>query len=309
VFSNLTESAAIVYEFPNHTSTVRFRSNDLWRADFANLAALDIRSSTITWESIKDLIKLFPLARLMEFRFVNESDARTDVASDLTGCVVVKKLIEARLADRLTRLEMDTSGNQIFGHWGLFRRQYYTVGSLGKLSNLRDLSISADCIYFPSMYRRVLLRNRGDEDKRSTELHTKLVDLLPAGLHTLEITGIYAIPIEDVKTLARNCMDQHDRFGSLSKVVLKAGGVAGEDGDVPYPFPHVNNDDMDVDDDDDDEYDEYPYNDFEELAEDAEVLGDLANQDVARLFAAAGVEYEFDRPEFFFGRFTANWDE
>jgi hypothetical protein len=101
------------------------------------------------------------------------------------------------------------------------------------------------------------------------------------------------------------------RFPNLKRVILRAGGVIESDAPhrIPWPFPgrddHEDSDNnheeaMDLDDDD------TRVQKWMQLAQDAPAQGAEWDRQIRELFAARGVEYRFDRPEFYFHRYTAD---
>lgn len=291
---DLEKSAPLVFRLPSlRTLQVRGGTGALVTPgllphNFTRLSVLDLVSCSITAASLKHILAHCS-AQLTHFRITLAGD-HGHIGSTMVGFDVVDALADADLTQTLTTLAVDTSSSETFSvGWDDARSRFRTLPSMADFSRLQHLSISADSIYFPSQYPRVLLRDR---DQHVPNPGERLLYFLPAGLRSLEITGIYAIFVDDMKNLARECRD--GLFPHLRRVVLKSGGEVRR-GSPPYELPGAG--------------DDLPYDDFQALSLDADVLGQYFDDEVAKLFADAGVQYEFDRPEFYFDRFCGSWDD
>ncbi|GAB1312529.1 hypothetical protein MFIFM68171_02739 [Madurella fahalii] len=276
---DLSKAADLLVRLPNlrrlssQGSTGSFCTAIVGDSVFSNLTELDLASCSLTLPSLRDILSSCS-AKLKRFRFSceSESDNTNHIGTGIAGADIIQILDMAELSGSLHSLEVDTSDSETFTNiwgWPTFARNFRTIPSLGHFASLRHLCISADNIYFPAMSPGMLV-----QDDNSGPL--RLVQFLPAGLETLEITGITAIHLQDVEALAQAC-EKRDPLHALKRIVFRADGAL-----------HL----ADVDDEP------------EQVMEGRK----FENMAMAELFAAAGVEYEFEQPEFFTTFYSGTWD-
>jgi hypothetical protein len=264
----------------------------------ANITTLNL--SAVSESTLRDLLLCCNPNNLKHFRVTIPpgADGKLRFGNDLHGEQIVNILTQYGVADTLETLTIDTSHSTLmdFGH-GIIRDTFQTISTLKHFTSLRHLSLSADTIYFPSLYPRILLRDTntgGDEDEGQ-----RLVRLLPYNLESLEITGIHAILRSDMKYLAQASHDNGGQFEQLDSVVLKGDArfaTLPTDVEIPYPLPEHENE-------------WYAVENWHEVEAWCKTLGPEVNDDIRREFRKAGVEYEFDMPEFYFGVYSAEWDD
>ncbi|KAL2125834.1 hypothetical protein VTI74DRAFT_2557 [Chaetomium olivicolor] len=148
--------------------------------------------------SLQDIVMICSPNMLKPFRFIIDGNFPTDP----TGEEVIS-LLEYGLHQMLESLRLDTTECLHFGHDPEDLRSFFkTVETLRDFRSLRRLSISNDSIYYPSLYPRVLLCDPYTGDP---EAGTRLVNFLPRSLESVEVTGIYAIHLNDVSELVDAC--------------------------------------------------------------------------------------------------------
>ncbi|KAK3311698.1 uncharacterized protein B0T15DRAFT_572014 [Chaetomium strumarium] len=349
----------------------------------ANLTTLDLVS--INRDALCDIIRCCSPRSLrhVSFQIAHGAEGDARPGDEVKGTTVLALLDEFDLAENLRTLRIDTAHNYLFkdgiraqSHDDIRDDGFRTVESLRDLASLRHLSLSADNIYFPSLYPRVLLRDKHTDGKSHRD-GERLLTLLPSNIETLEITGIYAMHVKDMRMLARACGDDdhyndednwsddegddisdepyspmsvdsaiitgtassspanarsstdaveyhdnnnsdsdmdiespssssfdqrpHIRFPNLKRVILRAGGITDSLHRTPWPFPG--------EDPDNDTLSEVTRAQWENLADNAKAQGAEYDSAIKKLFAARGVEYEFDEPEFYFAEYTADYTE
>jgi hypothetical protein len=261
-----------------------------------------ITTLTLTATSVStlsDILSCCTPTNLKHFRFTIPAgeDGTLRHGNDIQGRTIINLLLEHNLSATLSTLHIETSESTFFAADPAdIRLAFNTAHTLSGFTSLEKLTISADTIYYPSMYPRILLRDRhtGTADKR-------LVTFLPRSLSTLEITGIYAIHSDEVAELAVVCQQPNNEFAHLKKVTLRGydGAVTRPIGWATYPVPGY---------DDEDENNTISQ-DWHSVEHEAKDNGALLGLEVSKKFKDAGVEYAFDMPEFYFDRYAAAWDQ
>ncbi|KAH6855481.1 hypothetical protein B0I37DRAFT_322087 [Chaetomium sp. MPI-CAGE-AT-0009] len=170
-----------------------------------------------------------------------------------------------------------------------------TVPTLSAFIALRRVIISADNIYYPSLFPRVFLRDGYTSSKHGCR---RLIDFLPRSVESLEIVGIYAIHAEDVANIPIEC-HPNGKLPNLKNVIL-----CGKAAEWPmlqsitqcnYPLPTDEGEDI--------------FDDWSDVAEHAKVAGPNMNEQVQGCYAQAGVEYAFDMPEYFIDQYVGDWNK
>ena len=300
---DISKAAGLLSHLPNlHTLQIRGGHNSLTAAQvhacrpkLGNVTSLFLNAASEP--ALRDLVLCCNPNKLEDFQFVippgNTGKLRN--GTDLYGERIVDILTQYGVADTLENLYIDTSHCDLlaFGR-GLIRDSFQTVTTLSHFTSLRHLSVSADNIYFPSLYPRVLLRDPNTGDEHNGE---RLVRLLPCNLESLEIKGVYAVHPTDLVSLAEASVTG-GRFEELHKVVLfgdKAFTELTEEEELPYPVPSEEGD--------------AELEDWHELEKRAKDIGPQINSDVRTEFDKAGIDFEFDMPEFYVAFYTADWDD
>lgn len=278
----------------------------------ANLTAIKLTATSLS--AVDDILLACRSGPLKHFHFSIPGgiEAACSHGNDIQGRELIDRLIEYGLEASIESLHIDTSASILFAAdpWDIQLR-FQTVRTLRDFHALRHLSISADSIYYPSGYPRVLLRDPNTGDERSGG---RLCALLPAYIESLEITGIYAIRTKDVLELARAAFPRV-RFDDLKTVRLRGdmSDAIVPIADIPYPVYY------------DDESDEEASGEVasgdeaEDNSEDWDSISDsegtgichgpTASKEIARVFLAAGVDYEFDMPQYYFNKYLGDWDK
>ncbi|AEO64838.1 uncharacterized protein THITE_112021 [Thermothielavioides terrestris NRRL 8126] len=242
--------------------------SELVRPVLTNLTTLDLTS--VDQDTLTSILAYCTPANLKHFRFTIDSVGRRNLfrpGDEMRGHNIIDLLESHNFAASLESLHIDTTKNILLASRDprdFCRDGYETIESLRSFTALRHLSISAENIYFPSGYPRVLLRDpyTGDEDAGQ-----RLVSFLPRNIESVEITGVYAIHVKDVEQLAAACRNTDTT-------------MAGTDDDAQFCFPNLKR-----------------------------AVGAEINAHIASLFREAGVDYHFDRPEFFFDQYAGDFDE
>ncbi|KAL2261981.1 hypothetical protein VTK26DRAFT_2814 [Humicola hyalothermophila] len=290
----------------------RLETNKLSRHNLSRVHELDFAEAAVPLARVAEMIGLSRCGALRTFKFAIASRSRIEVvpslASSITGADILGKLVENGHEEWLETVVVDTAGSDVFTvAWEAWSRHaFHTFPTLAGFATLRGLTVSADLIWFPSMYPRVLLVDKDRHNGEHPGSDQRLVNFLPGQLQTLAIVGIYAIPVQDVKALARHVLASRSKaddlssggkkFPNLRRVRLRAGGtVSGEGIEIPYDVPES-------------QYYSH-HEDWEAVENDAVTLGACMNTQVAKLFRQAKVEYDFDKPEFFFDAFCGSWDD
>ncbi|KAK4149792.1 hypothetical protein C8A00DRAFT_18573 [Chaetomidium leptoderma] len=263
------------------------------RPALVNITVLNLTATSKS--TLDDILLCCSPRSLKHFRFTIPpvADGTLRHGNDIQGSEIINLLTEHRHCKTLETLHIDTSESVMFAaDPDDIRLEFKTVDTLSHFASLRHLTISADSIYYPSLYPRVLLR-----DPNTGKMGNRLIRFLPSRLESLEITGIYAIYSGDVNRLADECF-RRGRLQNLKKVTLKGhrGNMLRPLGGIPYPVP---------------EYDdpEHGFDDWYEMAYEDQNPGSEIDKDIAGCFEAAGVEYGFDMPEFYFDAFAGDWDK
>ncbi|KAK4234128.1 hypothetical protein C8A03DRAFT_18912 [Achaetomium macrosporum] len=277
----------------------------LCRSTLANLTTLDLAS--IGRDALHDIIRCCSPAHLrhVTFKIPPGRDGTERPGSDSQGSRLIDLLAQFHLAATLTTLHIETSHNTLFGapsHVVARDEGFETIETLRDFVSLCHLSISADNIYFPSLFERVLLRDEHTDNYNHRD-GERLVNLLPPNLESLEITGIYAIHARDMLGCA-SPSDPPFHFPNLTRVLLRAGGTPNRRNHNPWPFPG-----LDPDDEDEDATLIDSRQLWQDLAEVDPREGARHNERVAARFAAAGVEYGFDGPEFYVDEYAGTYKE
>ncbi len=264
------------------------------RPNLNNITTLNL--SATSESTLRDILACSNPKNLKHFRFtIPPKNERNLIAgNDIRGERIIDILTQYGVAEALLTLHIDTSQSALLALGrDSIRREFETAPTVNHLTSLRHLSVSADTIYFPSLHPRVLLRDPNTDAKHEGQ---RLVHFLPHNLETLEITGLYAIHPRDVANLAKETL-QGGRFEHLKKVVLKGDpSCAMLDEQNPYPVPRREDPD-----------DQFP--DWDAVEEMSRVTGLETEREMKRLFAAAGVSYGFDMPEFYFDEYVGEWDD
>lgn len=266
----------------------------LCQRSMCNITALSLSATSSS--ALRDIILCCSANNLKQFRFTIPAgeDGTLRYGNDIQSEQVIRTLNVHGLAPTLETLQIDTSELALFAADASdIRLTFRTVPTLAPFTALRHLSISADAIYYPSLYPRILLRD--DHTGENENAGKRLMDFLPRNIESVEITGIYAIYAADVARLAKACQPGGE-LSRLRKVTLKGSqnSVTNPINWAPYPVP--------VDEEGDN------WEDWHGVAEEAEAQGGALHADIVRLFDAAEVRYEFDMPEFYFDRYAGDWD-
>jgi hypothetical protein len=267
------------------------------RPALENITTLTLTATSVS--TLTDVLSCCTPANLKHFRFTIPAgeDGTLRNGDDIQGRTVINLLLEYSLSATLSTLHIDTSESTLFADDPAeIRLTFNTAHTLSDFTSLERLTISADTIYYPSMYPRILLR-----DCHTGTANKRLVAFLPCSLSTLEITGIYAIHSDEVAELAVVCQQPNNGFSHLKKVTLRGHdpAVTRPIGWATYPVPGY---------DDEDENNRIGQ-DWHTVEEEAEDNGQLLDLEVSKKFKDAGVEYEFDMPKFYFDRYAAAWDQ
>jgi hypothetical protein len=283
----------------------------------ANLTAIKLTATSLS--AVDDILLACRSGPLKHFHFSIPGgiEAARSHGNDVQGRELIDRLIEYGLEASIESLHIDTSASVLFAAdpWDI-QLSFQTVRTLRDFHALRHLSISADSIYYPSGYPRVLLRDPNTGEERSGG---RLCALLPAYIESLEITGIYAIRTKDVLELARAAFPRV-RFGDLKTVRLRGdmSDAIIPIADIPYPVYY--DDELDEEasgeeasgeeasgdeaEDNSEDWDNIPDSEGTGICH-----GPTANKEIARMFLAAGVDYEFDMPQYYFNKYLGNWDK
>ncbi|KAJ4298333.1 hypothetical protein N0V88_003358 [Collariella sp. IMI 366227] len=301
------------------------------RPILAKLTTLDVISTSKRF--LEGLIMCCSPDNLKHFRFTIDSNRQP--ATDTTGNEIVFLLADHGLHKKLESLHLDTANNMMFAN-DIFNQasppQFKTVETLRNFRSLRHLSISNDNIYFPSLHARVLLRDPNTEDPNNgdpnidlnIESGTRLVNFLPRSLETLKITGIYAILEYDVAKLVDAC-GKNGRLQRLRTVVLKGDSSGFYNRQIPDTFSYTESNRDEEGHrlegaltDSDRDTNTYLREDMAlsarlwewgGVAEGAERVGPEINQNLIDEFREVGVEFRCDCPEFFIGKYVAEWTD
>ncbi|KAK3903064.1 hypothetical protein C8A05DRAFT_33202 [Staphylotrichum tortipilum] len=256
----------------------------------ANLTALKLTATSLA--AVDDILLCCRSGPLKHFHFSIPAgrEAAHNPGNDIQGRQIIDRLVEYGFAATLKSLHIDTSASILFAaDQEDIRRTFMTAHSLSDFRSLRHLSISADSIYYPSGHPRVLLRDPNTGNER---LAQRLCAFLPGSVQSVEITGIYAIHKDDVLELARAC------FPMAKFVALKTVRLRGDVGDTLNDVYH-DDDASGTDESDSDASDSDGWDSGSDWADGDMGDGPTVNEQVASLFAAAGVDYEFDTPEYY----------
>ncbi len=299
---DIAKAAGLFFHLPNVRnleirgghSTLSAAQVTACRPNFNNITVLNL--SATSESALRDILSCCNSKNLRHLRFsVPPRTERSLIAgNDIHGQRIIDILTQYGVAETLLTLHIDTSQSTLFALGrDSIRREFETAPTLNHLTSLRHLSISADTIYFPSLHPRVLLR---DPNTNAEHEGKRLINFLPHNLESLEITGLYALHPQDVASLAKETFPG-GRFGQLKKVTLKGDpGYTARDERNPYPVPRRE--------DPDDEF-----LDWDAVEEMSRVTGLETEEEMKLVFAAAGVSYGFDMPEFYFGEYVGDWDD
>ncbi|KAK4102317.1 hypothetical protein N658DRAFT_485640 [Parathielavia hyrcaniae] len=273
-----------------------------------NISTLNlIATSTST---MSDILQACSPNRLEYVRFTipPNQDGILRNGNDVQGRTIANLLHEYRLSERLRTLYLDTSESTLFAANAYDVRQtFQTIPSLRPtFPSLRHLTISADAIYYPSQYPRVLLRDPNTPGPGNGNERDRLVTFLPPTLQSLCITGVYAIPTLDVASLARACQQhqpkggqqQQQQFDALERVTLRGHRnvwtVVKPVAWTPYKIPEKSSV-------------AGVCADWKEVAVYMEECGGEILDKFVRRFERVGVEFGVDMPEAFFDAYAGEW--
>ncbi|KAK4035193.1 hypothetical protein C8A01DRAFT_48580 [Parachaetomium inaequale] len=262
------------------------------RAFFKNITVLNLTATSAS--TARNIFWCCSNQSLKHFRFTIPAGAGCILRDghDVQGSAIVALLRELRRQKTIETLHIDTAESTLFAaNVADISERFNTVSTLSDFTALRHLTISADNIYYPSQFPRVLLRDGNTGNEHS---HRRLIDFLPTTIESFEILAIYAIQTRDVAHVPDEC---HPR-GKLPKLksVLLHGQT--DDSDVPrpitrcrYPLPTDGGEDN--------------FEDWYHVADVAKADGKRINEQMAGRYKEAGVKYKFDMPEFFIDQYVA----
>jgi hypothetical protein len=268
---------------------------DACRPALGNIKTLNLIATSKS--TVNDILLACSRKSLEHFRFTIPPgpDGPLRYGNDIEGHTIVDLLKKSHLSNGLKTLQLDTSESTTFAadpHD--VRLTFRTVESLRSFASLRRLIISADSIYYPSQYPRVLLRDANTGNKKGM----RLINFLPRNLESVCITGIYAIPIIDLLKLPKECHNQ-GLFPQLKNVTLRGHknvhAVTNAVSWTPYPVPE----DSEVSD----------CANWRGVEEHLKQYGSVTNGRIAECYTEAGVRYDFDMPEFLFDKYAGDWNQ
>jgi hypothetical protein len=265
------------------------------RPALGNLKTLSLIATSKS--TVNDMLLACSPKSLEHFRFTIPPgrDGSLRQGNDIQGRTIVDLLHECHLSKGLKTLHLDTSESTLFAaNADDVRLTFRTIETLRSFASLCHLTISADSIYYPSQYPRVLLRDANTGNK----IGKRLINFLPRTLESLCITGIYAIPILDLYKLPKEC-NRHGLFAHLKNVALRGHknvqAVTNWVSRTPYPVPR-NSDANDC-------------ANWQEVEERLKQYGPYANGMIAKRYTDAGMQYDFDMPEFLFDKYAGGCDQ
>ena len=302
---DMSKTAGLLQHLPNlRILEIRGGHNNLsaeqilaCRPALVNITVL--RLSATSESTLRDILMCCNPKSLKHFRFTIPAgkDSTLRFGNDIQARQVVNLLIQQRFAKTLETLHIDTSESVLLAADPAdIRLRFKTAHSLAGFTALRHLSISADAVYYPSLYPRVLLRDPNTGDEHAGQC---LVRLLPRNIESIVITGIYAIHPKDVSQLADACLSGR-RFQNLNQIILQGchDGATLSLGSIPYPVPEDEDDDL-----------EDVADKWREIEAMAEHSGSEIDKDMEQKFGGAGVKYSFDMPQFYFDKYAGDWDK
>jgi hypothetical protein len=300
---NISKTAGLLSHLPNlrnieicggHGNVSFEQLQNFCRPSLANITVLTLTATTDS--ALDDILLCCSPENLKHFRFtIPAADRHLWNGTDVQGSRVVALLEQCGLHKSLETVYIDTSNSTLFAD-GLpdIGPPFETVSTLSAFTALRNLTISADNIYYPSLFPRVLLRDGNTGNEHS---YRRLIDFLPPSIESFEILAIYAIHTREVAHVPDEC-HPHGKLPKLKSVLLRG---QTDDSDVPrpitrcrYPLPTDGGEDT--------------FEDWHHVADVAKADGERINKELRDRYKKAGVKDEFDMPEFFIDQYVAEHD-
>ncbi|KAK3290236.1 uncharacterized protein B0H64DRAFT_452767 [Chaetomium fimeti] len=170
-------------------------------------------------------IRLLPEVEILRLDSRNENPHRQDDVQD-RKVVALRVLKKYGLHKRLKTMHIDTSESTFLAaHPWDIEKIFKAVPTISVFTALRRLAISADNIYYPSLFPRVLLRdgNTGNEHG-----HRRLINFLPRSVESLEDLGIGATHATESVVL-RGQDEEWCMLQSINQCNYPVPTVEGED--------------------------------------------------------------------------------